>query len=262
MLNRFRDLVKRLELPEEERDIVYRIIDDNNNAVEVTAGQYARWRMLNDVAQRAIVGQDTVENVRVRTTFSIMPEDRNYKPFGTSAFDMVNLDPLLEYSRRYDTWNEAEKGHRDTLDRIRNDNSRARVAEEMAQALTGPAGDVRIAISVDLPAIFDVEARSDDVVRVSTPLLRPDESPIEITVNANGGGFSLSAPIEVSPNNSVLTLSRLRSEQVSRLCGSMGVSLEGVSLTCTADSPSHLAVAIVRLAQAVVCVTSISNERR
>ena len=93
MLNRFRDLVKRLELPEDERDVVYRIIDDNFNAVEVTAAQYANWRMQNDVTQKAVVGQDTVENVRVRTTFSIMPENRNYKPFGTSAFNLTSLDP-------------------------------------------------------------------------------------------------------------------------------------------------------------------------
>ena len=36
MLNRFRDLVKRLELPDDERDIVYRIIDNNYQTVEVT----------------------------------------------------------------------------------------------------------------------------------------------------------------------------------------------------------------------------------
>ena len=110
MLNRFRDLVKRLELPDDERDIVYRIIDNNYQTVEVTAAQYGNWRMQNDVVQKAIVGQDTVENVRVSTRFSIMPENRNYKPFGTSAFDMTSLDSLIgytRYTRRYDTWNDA-----------------------------------------------------------------------------------------------------------------------------------------------------------
>ena len=40
MLNRFRDLVKRLELPDDELDTVYRIIDNNYQTVEVTAAQY------------------------------------------------------------------------------------------------------------------------------------------------------------------------------------------------------------------------------
>ena len=262
MLNRFRDLVKRLELPEDERDIVYRIIDDDFNAVEVTAAQYARWRMLNNVAQRAIVGHDTVEDVRVRTTFSIMPEDRNYKPFGTSVFDMSTLDPLIAYSRRYDTWQEAELGHRDTLDRIRREYARARATDERVEALAGAAGEVRLAISADLPAMFIVEAQSGEVANVATPLVRPDGTSIGMSIEISGDGFTLTAPVEVSPNNSVLTLSRLRSEQVSRLCGSLGVSLEKVSLTCTAKSASELGLAIVRLAQAVVLVTAISNERR
>lgn len=262
MLNRFRDLVKRLELPEEERDIVYRIIDDNNNAVEVTAGQYARWRMLNDVAQRAIVGQDTVEEVRVRTTFSIMPEDRNYKPFGTSAFDMASLDPLIQYSRRYDTWSEAERGHRDTLERIRREYASSRAEEERAQAVSGVEEDVRLAISTDLPSMFAVEVHSPNQVSVLTPLVRADGSPVELSVATSGPGFTLTAPIEVSPNNSVLTLSRLRSEQVNRLCGSLGVSLEGVSLKCLAESTDQLGLATVKLAQAVVCLNFISNERR
>ena len=93
MLNRFRDFVKRLELPQED-DVVYRIIDDNSNAVEVTQAQYAMWRMQHDVTKRAVVGEDTVENVMVRTTFSIMPEHRGYKPFGTSAFEIAFFDPL------------------------------------------------------------------------------------------------------------------------------------------------------------------------
>ena len=61
MLNRFRDFVKRLELPQgEERGIVYRIIDDEFNTLEVTAAQYGIWRMQNDVTKRAVVGQDMV----------------------------------------------------------------------------------------------------------------------------------------------------------------------------------------------------------
>ena len=111
MLNRFRDFVKRLELPqEEEGEVVYRIIDDDLNAVEVTAAQYGIWRLQHDVTKRAIVGQDSVESVMVRTTFSIMPENRGYKPFGTSAYEVSTFEPLTQYTQRYDTWQEAEQG--------------------------------------------------------------------------------------------------------------------------------------------------------
>ena len=36
MLNRFRNLAKRLELPQEQENLVYRIIDANQNLVEVS----------------------------------------------------------------------------------------------------------------------------------------------------------------------------------------------------------------------------------
>ena len=61
MLNRFRNMVKRLELTEEERDVVHRIIDGNFNTVEMSPAQYAIWSMQNDVTQKAIVGQDSMK---------------------------------------------------------------------------------------------------------------------------------------------------------------------------------------------------------
>ena len=153
MLNRFRDFVKRLELPQgEERGIVYRIIDDEFNTLEVTAAQYGIWRMQNDVTKRAVVGQDMVEDVMVRTTFSIMPEHRGYKPFGTSAYGMPLYDPLTQYSQRYDTWGEAEQGHRNILERIRRDSATAREADRRAASLAGTAGAVRLAVSAGLTA--------------------------------------------------------------------------------------------------------------
>ena len=262
MLNRFRDFVKRLELPQEGEDVIYRILDGDLNAVEVTQSQYARWRMQNDVADRAVVGQDTVGNVRVRTTFSIMPENRGYKPFGTSAFDMASLDPLVEHSRRYDTWAEAQRGHRDTLDHIRREIARARATDERAEALSGTAGEVRLAISADLPALFRVDVRSEGEVAVETPLLRADGTSIQLSVLATAAGFSLRAPVEVEPSNSVLTLSQLRSEQVERICGAMGVTLEDGTLTCKLEDASQLGHAIVRLSQALACLTYVARERR
>ena len=262
MLNRFRDFVKRLELTEEDEDVIYRILDGDLNAVEVTPSQYARWRMQNDVADRAVVGQDTIGNVRVRTTFSIMPENRGYKPFGTSAFDMASLDPLVEYSRRYDTWAEAQHGHRDTLDHVRSEIARARAAEKKVEALSGVAGEVRLAISADLPALFRVDVRSEGEVDVETPLLRADGTSIQLSVVATGAGFSLRAPVEEEPSNSALTLSQLRSEQVEGICGAMGVALEDGTLTCNLQDSSQLGHAIVRLSQALACLTYVARERR
>ena len=260
MLDRFRDFVKRLELPQDD-EVVYRIIDEDSNAVEVTQSQYIRWRLQHDVTQSAVVGEDTIENVKVRTTFSIMPENRNYKPFGTSAFDVASLDPLLQYSVRYDTWEEAERGHRHTLEVIRRDSAMARVVEERVESLAGVAGEVRLAISAGLPAIFQVTENSDTGVTVSTPLTRADGSSIEMTVAAIESGFRLSAPIELTRNSSILTLSRLRSEQVNRVCGELGVSLDDASLMCDADDTVHLGEAIVKLSQGLVCLTYLANAR-
>ena len=261
MLNRIRDFVKRLELPQED-DVVYRIIDDQRNSREVSQSQFARWSLQNDVALKAVVGEDSIDGVKVRTTFSIMPENRSYKPFGTSAFDMTLLDPLTNYSRRYDTWEEAEQGHQQVLEQIRRDFARDRAVEERAKALAGVAGGVQLAISADLPALFHVNDRAENEISVQTPLSRPDGSPIVLTVVANGSVFDMSAPIEVTPNSSILTLGRLRSEQVYRVCEALGVSLEEGFLTCRVDDASHLAQAILGLAQAVVCTANIARERR
>ena len=261
MLDRFRDFVKRLELPQED-DVVYRIIDDDGNAVEVSRSQFTRWRLQHDVAERAIVAEDSIEDVRIRTTFSIMPEDRTYKPFGTSAFNMSSLDPLLQYSRRYDTREEAERGHRQILEIIRRDSARARAVEERAEALAGVAGEVRLALSADLPALFQVNERSENEVSVMTPLSRADGSTITLTVVATGAGFDLNAPIELTPNSSILTLGRLRSEQINRVCETLGVSLEEGHLTCRVEDVSKIGRAMMRLAEAVVCTTYIATERR
>ena len=219
--------------------------------------------MQNDVVQKAIVGQDTVENVRVSTRFSIMPENRNYKPFGTSAFDMTSLDPLIgytRYTRRYDTWNEAERGHRETLERIRHEYARSRAAEQRAEALAGTAGEVRLAISANLPALFQVAEQSVDEVIVSTPLLRADSSSIEVSVSDDGHGFSLSAPVGASPVESIASLGKLNAAQVDRISSALGVSVESGALACRADDPSQIGHAIVRLGQAVACLSFSATE--
>ena len=57
MLERFRTFVKRLELPSDQDDLVYRIIDRERNAIEVTPSEYGNWRLRNDVTKLAVVGQ-------------------------------------------------------------------------------------------------------------------------------------------------------------------------------------------------------------
>ena len=193
MLNRFRDIVKRLELPQEEdaqQEVVYRIIDSDNHTVEVTPAQYAIWRTRNDATRRAVVGHDTVEDVMVRTTFSIMPENRAYKPYGTSAYSLPLYDPLLEYFHRYDTWEQARNGHRNVLDQIRRKAAQARADAETSRAFAGTAAEVEETISVQLPALFSVR-RAGDVAVARTPLLRPDGSAIEVAVTTVGNCYEL-----------------------------------------------------------------------
>ena len=248
MLDRLRNLVSRLELPPEEQgDVVFRIIDSSLNTVEVTPAQYARWRMQHDVAQMAVVGHDIIESVTVRTTFSIMPENRSYKPFGTSAFDVSSWEPLLEHSRRYDTWEEAERGHRQTLERIRQSAVTARATDERAEALAGTAGEVRLAIAAGLPALFQVDEESENEVRVRTPLVREDGTSVELTVSADRSGFILAAAAEDSGPGSTAH----ESEEASRMLGALGVSAESEVLTSRTDDASELGGMIVRLAQAV-----------
>ena len=110
--------------------------------------------------------------------------------------------------------------------------------------------------------MFSVEVQSESEVVVLTPLVRADGTSVVLYVEASGDGFTLSAPIEVLPNNSVLTLSRLRSEQVDRLCGTLGVSLEGgVAGLLGRQHQRSRRVALVRLAQAVVCMTFIAKSK-
>ena len=245
MLNRFRDFVKRLELPqEEESEVVYRIIDDDLKIVEVTAAQYGIWRLQNDVTKRAVVGQDTVESLMVRTTFSIMPENRGYKPFGTSAYEVSTFEPLIQYSQRYDTWQEAEQGHRNTLEQVRRDHATAVATERRAEALSGTAGAVRLAVSAGIPAMFQVRVHSDDQLDVQTPLVRSDGTFVVVTVSEAGEGFKLSG--DASPGSS----------GAGELCDMLGLAAEGDRVTCDVVDEAELPRGILRVAQAVACISA------
>jgi hypothetical protein len=244
MLNRFRNLAKRLELPQESENLVYRIIDANQNLVEVSTAQYARWRMNNDVTKRAVVGLDTVENVVVRTTFSVMPEDRAYKPFGTSAYELPDYDPRPEFSQRYDSWVEAERGHQQTLSRIRQEAAQAAADAEIAQAFAGTAAEVREAITAQLPDLFSV-SRSNDLARVRTPLLMADGNSVELFVTQEGGEFLLTG---VDP-----AVDESRGEtSLSEIFEKSGVSVVDGHMTIRVSDPGKLASAILAISQAIV----------
>ena len=244
MLNRFRDFVKRLELPQgEEADVVYRIIDDDLIAVEVTAAQYGIWRLQNDVTERAIVGQDTIESVMVRTTFSIMPEHRGYMPFGTSAYEISTFEPLPQYSQRYDTWEQAERGHRSTLEHIRRDHATALATERRVEELSGTAGAVRLAVSAGISAMFEVRVHSDDYVDVQTPLIHPDGTFVMVSVSEVSDGFRLSGYAGSGLSGA------------GELCGKLGLAIEGDSVTCDVADEADLPRGIIRVAQAVACIS-------
>ncbi len=250
MLNRFRDFVKRLELPQEE-EVVYRIIDNNLNTLEVTAAQYAIWRTRNDVTRRAVVGQDTVEDVMVRTTFSIMPENRAYKPYGTSAYALPLYDPLLEYFQRYDTWTEAENGHRDILELISHKADEARADEEISQAFAGTAAEVRETLSAQLPDLFSVR-RTDDLAVIRTPLLRPDGSPVEVAVGTAGSGYELTEYGSAQSGPETL--------RGSALLEALGVATVDGLLICTIDDVGQLSDGLLRVAQAISSVALTASE--
>ena len=247
MLERFRNFAKRLELPEDQRSsitLVYRIIDDDHNAVEVSPAEYGRWRMQHDVTHRAVVGEDTVENVMVRTTFSIMPESRGYKPFGTSAYTVLYFDPLLQYSQRYDTWQEADQGHRNTLERIRRDFAAARAVDETAEALAGTAGEVRIAVSEGIPMLFQVHVHSDEEITVHTPLRRPNGSTIDVAITVDGDLFKLSSSASPgAPGGNALS-------------DALRVSVENGMVSSTVQGEDELPRAILRVAQAAASISA------
>ena len=243
MLDRFKTALQRLALPPEDDDgTVYRILDDNRRAVEVSPSRYFSWRMRGNLGKSTIVGSDFVHDISVRTSFSIMPESKNYKPFGTSAIHNVLLVPLTGYSRRYDTWEEAERGHQEVVERIERDLAEAEAEREVASSFAGIAAEVREALSEPMPDLFSV-ARHDEAARVRIPLRRTDGSFIEVEVTRSGRGFLLSevgGPERrgdfVCPHTLLETLGVL--------------PVNGV-LTSKADNARQLGVALLQLGQAI-----------
>ena len=252
MLERIRGFVKQLELPQDEDEaVVYRIIDDAQNAVEVSAAQYATWRLRNDVASLAVVGQDNVGDFLVKTTFSIMPENRSYKPFGTSAFKMPDFDPATTYSRRYDTWREAELGHYETVELLRQEQE---VADSEAEKQNKAIEIVRRAFALGLPGLFQVEAAHEYGVLVRTPWILLDGSAVDLIVVEADGGFSLSGT-----GPAVSGMEGRRQQQIGEVCGALGVTPVDGSLIIKVENAGQMLESITLLMQAVISVDAISR---
>lgn len=252
MLDRIRGFVKQLELPQDEDDaVVYRIIDGARNAVEVSAAQYATWRLRNDVAKLAVVGQDNVGDFLVRTTFSVMPENRSYKPFGTSAYKIPDFDPATAYSRRYDTWRDAELGHYETVELLRQEQE---FAASEAEKQNKVIEIVRRAFALGLPGLFQVEAAHEYGVLVRTPWVLLDGSPVDLIVVEADGSFSLSGT-----GPAVSGMEERRQQQVGEVCGTLGVTPVDGNLIIKAENAGKMLDSITLLMQAVVSVDAISR---
>ena len=252
MLERIRGLVKQLELPQEEEDVVYRIIDSDRNALEVSPAQYARWRVSHDVAKLAVVGQDNVGHFLVKTTFSIMPENRSYKPFGTSAYAMPDFDPATTYSRRYDTWREAELGHYETVELLRQEQE---VADSEAEKQNKVIEIVRRAFALGLPSLFQVEAAHEYGVLVRAPWILHDGSPVDLIVVESEGSFSLSGT-----GPAVSEMDEGRQQQIEDVCRTLGVTPVDGSLIIKAENAGQMLESIALLMQAVISVDAIAVE--
>lgn len=252
MLDRIRGLVKQLELPrEEEADIVYRVIDDDRNAVEVGPAQYAMWRMTHDVAKLAVVGQDNIGDFLVRTTFAIMPENRSYKPFGTSAFRIPDFDPATTYSRRYDTWHEAELGHYETVELLRQE-------QEVPESDTAKQNKVveiaRRGFASSLPNLFQVGAAHEYGALVQTPWVLLDGSAVDLIVVEAEGSFLVNGA-----GPAVSEMEDLRQQQIRNVCETLDVTLVDGNLVIKAENAGDLLDAILLLTQAVISVDAISR---
>ena len=244
MLDRFRSALQRLEPPpRNDEDVVYRILDDNRRVAVVSPPLYLSWRMTQDLERSTIVGRDLVEDVSVRTTFSIMPEGRDYRPFGTSATHTVLLEPLTQYSQRYDTWEEAERGHQHVLSRVGRDLAEAQADREVARNFAGVAAEVRETLSEPMPDLFQV-TRQGEAARVRTPLYRADGSPVVVEIVRSGTGFLLSKivssewPRNTAPSQELLEI--------------LGVAPENGALACRVDNARQLGAALLRLGQAIL----------
>ena len=100
------------------------ILDDNNQVVQATEKEIKRWHRTQDrhCRRNPIVREDylqlTKARVGIRTSFTAGIWTDGKDLFRTHAADH-NLYDIDELERTYDTWEEAEKGHAQTVENIK-----------------------------------------------------------------------------------------------------------------------------------------------
>ena len=72
---------------------------------------------------------------------------------------------------------------------------------------------------------------------------------------ASGSGFALTGAADAPPGNTASTVEGPRAEQAEDLSRSPGVTLESGALVYQAKDASQLGLAIIRLAQAIACLS-------
>lgn len=95
---------------------MYYVLKDKE-PVACNAEEYRDWLRARD-HKPVYVGNDTLENIYVSTFF--LGLDHNFMSSGPPVLfeTMVIGGPLSECQRRYSTWDEAEKGHKEMCARV------------------------------------------------------------------------------------------------------------------------------------------------
>ena len=92
------------------------------------------------------------------------------------------------------------------------------------------------------------------------PLLGADGTPVELRVLADDSGFVLTGDGGTSAGNFAPMPGEARAGQVGWLFTALDVSVESEVLVCRARDASQLAQTIVRLAQAIACLSLMSDD--
>ena len=94
------------------------IINQHRKVVRVTHTEFEAWRNHHHGEKSLTVGEDNVNGTRVTTLFTQSNLTSGKDLFNTWASDK-EWTILEEHERIYDTWEEAERGHAQTVETIR-----------------------------------------------------------------------------------------------------------------------------------------------
>lgn len=95
----------------------------NGKQVEkVEINEYSRWINETNLEKDCLVEVTQVGKLRISTVFLGLDHGASEKPevFETMVFKENGITPLSKYLRRYSSWSEAEKGHKQVLEDVIN----------------------------------------------------------------------------------------------------------------------------------------------